>query len=155
MSGPVVVDASIALKWIVKEPYTPEARALLTGWTADGTSLLVPSLISSEIANALFERVRRGEFAVDEAAQFMSTFLLISLNFVADPAIAARALELAAHYSLKAVYDAHYLALAEREGCELWTADERLWNTVKDRLAWVKWIGNVQPPQPSSSPSSP
>lgn len=142
---PVVVDASMALKWIVMEPFTPEARALLAQWTADGRSVFAPSLICSEIANALYKRVRRSEFTVDEAAQFMSTFLLISINLVADPAIAARALELAAQFGLKAAYDAHYLALAERESCSLWTADERLWNSVKDRLGWVQWAGNVQP----------
>jgi predicted nucleic acid-binding protein len=29
-------------------------------------------------------------------------------------------------------------------GCELWTADERLYNAVKDELPWVKWLGNYQ-----------
>jgi predicted nucleic acid-binding protein len=149
VSGPVVVDASMALKWIVMEPHTPEARALLARWTGEGRSVLAPSLISSEIANALYKRVRRAEFAVGEAVQFMSTFLLIGINFVADSAIAARALELAAQFGSKAVYDAHYLALAERETCELWTADEWLWNAVKDRLGWVQWIGNTQS-QPQS-----
>ena len=38
-------------------------------------------------------------------------------------------------------YDAHYLALAESRQCECWTADERLWNTVKKDLPWVHWVG--------------
>ena len=38
-------------------------------------------------------------------------------------------------------HDAHYLALAESQRCECWTADERLRNTVKRELAWVRWIG--------------
>jgi len=35
-------------------------------------------------------------------------------------------LDLAARFSLPAIYDAHYLALAERLGSEFWTADRRL-----------------------------
>jgi hypothetical protein len=34
-------------------------------------------------------------------------------------------------FSLPATYDAHYLALAERENCEFWTADTRLFNAIK------------------------
>ena len=42
-------------------------------------------------------------------------------------------------------YDSHYLALAAILGLEFWTGDERLYNTVKHRLPWVKWLGDYQP----------
>ena len=51
-----------------------------------------------------------------------------------------RILELASQFKLPARYDAHYLALAEREQCEFWTADERLYNSVKDQLSWVRFM---------------
>jgi predicted nucleic acid-binding protein len=38
---------------------------------------------------------------------------------------AERAIEIAALTGQRASYDSHYLALAERLGCELWTADDR------------------------------
>jgi hypothetical protein len=37
-----------------------------------------------------------------------------------------------------AAYDSFYLGLAERLGCELWTADRRLRNAVD--LPWVRGI---------------
>lgn len=40
------------------------------------------------------------------------------------------------------VYDAHYLALAQRLSIELWTADKRLYNAVKSSLGWVKLLRN-------------
>jgi predicted nucleic acid-binding protein len=43
-------------------------------------------------------------------------------------------------------YDCHYLALAERYECELWTGDERLYNAVGAKLPWVKWIGETTTP---------
>lgn len=59
-------------------------------------------------------------------------------------------MDFASRFAQPAAYDAHYLALAEREGCEYWTADQRLWNTVKAALPWVRWLGNYTPASPSS-----
>ncbi len=58
-------------------------------------------------------------------------------------------MELAHQYGLPAAYDAHYLALAEREGCEYWTTDERLWNAVKAQLPWVRWLGTFSSGAPA------
>jgi predicted nucleic acid-binding protein len=55
-----------------------------------------------------------------------------------------RAWELARHFDRPAAYDAHYLALAEMEGCPLWTADGRLFNAVRHELDWVNWLGDYQ-----------
>jgi len=59
-----------------------------------------------------------------------------------------RALQLADTYNLPAAYDAHYLALAEAFGCELWTDDQRLLRRVGGALDFVRWIGDYQPPAP-------
>lgn len=34
--------------------------------------------------------------------------------------------------------NAHYLALAERENCEYWTADIKLLNATGKKLTWVR-----------------
>jgi predicted nucleic acid-binding protein len=52
-----------------------------------------------------------------------------------------RAWEIATAFGFATVYDATYLALAELRGCEFWTADERLFNQVTDKLFFVKWLG--------------
>jgi predicted nucleic acid-binding protein len=51
--------------------------------------------------------------------------------------------ELAAAHNLAAAYDAHYLALAERLGIDCWTADERLYNSVRHRLSWVQFANST------------
>ena len=53
-----------------------------------------------------------------------------------------QALELAARFRLRASYDAQYLALAQLRGCPLWTADERLYNSVQAELPRVRWLGD-------------
>ena len=37
-------------------------------------------------------------------------------------------------------YDTQYLAVAEREGCEFWTTDSRLYNSVHHTLPWVQLV---------------
>jgi len=57
-----------------------------------------------------------------------------------------QALALADALDLAATYDAHYLALAEHLGCELWTDDQRLMRRVASSLPFVRWIGDHPPP---------
>lgn len=52
------------------------------------------------------------------------------------------ALRLAQEFNRPRAYDTAYLALAELRRCEFWTADERLYNSVRDRLDWVHWVGD-------------
>jgi predicted nucleic acid-binding protein len=149
LSPCVVVDASVALKWVLEEPYTSEATALLAEWEERGVEILVPALLSYEVSNALFKRVRRGELTIEEAKEGLEA-VLVALPAPADEpheVIYARALELAHRFGRPASYDAHYLALAELEGCELWTADETLRNAVKEDISWVRWIGEFSSPE--------
>ena len=53
-----------------------------------------------------------------------------------------RAWEIAREFQLPTVYDATYLALAELRQCEFWTADEKLFKRVRDKLSFVQWLGN-------------
>lgn len=69
--------------------------------------------------------------------------LLVSpILLFTDDNLMRRAYELATQLNRPTAYDAKYLAVAERFQCELWTADERLFNAVSSTLPWVKWLGN-------------
>lgn len=58
-----------------------------------------------------------------------------------DNELLKRAYDLAEQLNRPAAYDAQYLALAERLGCDFWTADEKLFNAVGASLTWVRWLG--------------
>ncbi len=75
--------------------------------------------------------------AVDLALQ---AALALPLRLYGEAHLHARALALAARLDLPAAYDAHYLALAEWLGGELWTADGRLARAVGASLPWVRLI---------------
>jgi len=150
----VVVDASLALKWSIPEHDSNVALAMLTDWLQKGVELLVPALFVCEITNVMFQHVRGKKMTTDEAKDALQKILAIGIELDAlqDGSISIRALEFADQFSQKATYDSHYLALAEREGCEYWTADERLWHAVHGTLSWVRWLGEFAS-QPGSAPN--
>lgn len=129
----VVVDASLALKWVEREPYSDQASELLQSWHKERRRLTAPTLFAYEATNALL--------TVEIAKERLASLLENGPALEHDVALNLRALEIMQQFSLPSAYDAHYLALAEFRQCECWTADERLWNTVKSRLPWVRWIG--------------
>ena len=144
MKNVVVIDTSIAIKWVLQEPDTPSAKRLLFQWYAQKTQILAPALLSYEVANVLYQQVRKGNITLASAQEALETILLtgIHLDFSHDPLLARRALELADQFKLPATYDTHFLALAERENCVLWTADTRLWKAMQGTYDWVRSLND-------------
>jgi predicted nucleic acid-binding protein len=145
----VVVDASIALKWTLNETDSSTALALLADWKDREIEVHAPSLLVYEVTNALYRRVRKGEIPFYDARRGLTEiiFKVVEFDFPEDPDFNIRAMELGQQFGLPAAYDSHYLALAESKECELWTADIRLWNSTRGKLAWVRWMGDYTTPQ--------
>ena len=64
MSGSVVVDASLAVKWLVEEDDSDKGHAVLQSWVAQDITRAAPHLMPFEVANALHQHVLRGELNV-------------------------------------------------------------------------------------------
>ena len=58
----LVIDASIAIKWVVEEDGTPLALAL-----RQKAKLIAPDLLVPECANILWKKVQRNELVKEEA----------------------------------------------------------------------------------------
>ncbi len=99
-----------------------------------------------EVSNALHQRVVRGEISVEVAADLIVSLLSSRLELHETPHLHGRALELASKLRQRAVYDAHYLALAETLDCDLWTADEKFYRTASPVTDNVRWIGEFVAP---------
>lgn len=141
MSEFVVVDASLAVKWLVEEEYSDRATALTLLWGEQGIQPIGPSLLPFEVANALHRRVARGEMDAEAAGDLLQDMMAVGVALTETPGLHRRALELASQLRQGAVYDAHYLALAESLDCELWTADQRFYRAVSPSIGNVRWIG--------------
>jgi predicted nucleic acid-binding protein len=147
MSDAVVVDANLALKWVLLEEDSTMSLGLLDKWTDERKEIMAPALFAYEVTNILHRQAIAGKLTYDEALQGLSKLfsLGILLQFSLFEETSVRAIEFAHRFHLPATYDAHYLALAQREQCEFWTADARLWNTVKNELNWVRLLGDYRP----------
>ena len=141
MTAAVVVDASIAIKWLVEEDHSREADQLLTTWDRDNTRVIGPHLLPTEIANGLYQRVRRGHISLATAVQLEAAFLEKDIALVQSAHIHLRAMRIASELSQNAAYDAHYLALAESLDCDLWTADQRFFQAAASDFPRVHCIG--------------
>lgn len=141
----VVVDANIAVKWIVEEADSAVADSLLVEWNSQKKFIAVPDLFNYEIANILLKKARRNFITIARAIQARELIskMEIKVYYPLNPDINIDALEIAHTYNLPAAYDAHYLALAAREQCEFWTADERLYNSVKEHFSWVHLMSDL------------
>lgn len=142
----VVVDASVAFKWLVEEEYSDRATALTRHWADEGIQPAAPPLMPFEVANALHRRVVRDELSVEVAIDLMQDLMSLRIALDEPPNLHHRALELAGQLRQGAVYDAHYLALAESLGCELWTADRRFQRAARPGIDHVRWIGDFSTP---------
>lgn len=143
MNGSVVVDASFAVKWLVREVHSDKAVALARTWINAQVQPIAPHFMPVEIANALHRRVVRQELSLDNAMRLMERFARAGIGLRSTPGIYARAIELASELRQGASYDAHYLALAEFMGCDLWTADERFYRAAVRNHSGIHWIGEV------------
>lgn len=143
----VVVDASLVAMWVLPEPHSPRALALATDWARADTEAVAPHLMLAEVTSALYKRVRRGELSLAQAEEALEVVLGFGVRLEGQPELHQRAIALAHHLNLPTPYDAHYLALGELHECEVWTGDVKLYNAVRGRLSWVRWVGAHSPTQ--------
>ena len=132
----ICLDASLLVDLML--PTTAARIAeLWREWLNRGIELLAPTLVFSEVASALRRLRSQGQITPEEALAGYDAFLSISLSPVSDKDLARRAWELADLLRLRRPYDMFYVALAEREGCELWTTDDNLRETTSRGAEWV------------------
>ena len=115
----VVVDASVAVKWVIGEPDSEPATWLMR------SSLHAPDLIVAEYANTLWKKIGRGELTPDEAELAGRLLEAADLQLVPSRHLLARAVRPAAELQHPA-YDCVYLLVAMDLSVSMVTADRRL-----------------------------
>jgi len=117
----VVVDASIAIRWLERpgSPSSAPAQALLEEYEAGRLGVIVPSLLFIEVLNVAGRRWRWAEQALVELTMRLAGML----NDVIDPDLGRVAVWTARGLS---AYDATYVALAEERAIPLITDDRQI-----------------------------
>jgi predicted nucleic acid-binding protein len=117
----LVIDASVAIKWYVKQPYSEAAGSLAEGEAA----LIAPDALLAEAGSALWKYVRAGEMSVEHARTVLARLPAHFETLFPLPPLADEALEIAVAIR-HPIYDCFYLAVARRENAPVVTADKRL-----------------------------
>lgn len=130
MSPLVVVDASVALKWVVTETGSDEASALLTGMAEGALSLVAPQHLVGEVGNGLRKRVAQGVLVAHDAVTALDAVAATGLEFVSGHERWLRSLRSALDWGVT-TYDALYVLLALDLDAELITADVRLADSAR------------------------
>lgn len=115
-----IVDASVAVKWLVPESLSDVAASVLEGpWR-----LCAPDLLFAEVGNVLWKKTRRCELTRAESAEALDTLLKVPFEIFPLAPLVPPAFELAASTG-STVYDCTYLVLAASLRAQLVTADRR------------------------------
>lgn len=131
----LVVDASVAVKWLLPESGSSAATAL----REEDSELIAPSLIAAEIGSALWRAERAGTIKRSEAIEGIECALLWFEGLIPLEDIRGRALTLAIELR-QPIYDCFYIALAERENAPLATADEAMIASARKAKVKVRRI---------------
>lgn len=125
MTG-IVIDASVALKWVLDEEGSEEAAQLA------GQPLVAPELFLAECANALWATARRSDLTSAEVWSRLKALQSAPVERVPLDTLIEDAMILALELN-HPVYDCIYLALALQRNLVVVTADRRLVKAVRQR----------------------
>jgi len=131
-----VLDSSVALKWVLPEADSGKAIRLRDEYSNGIHELLAPDIFPSEIANGLASAERQNRIRTGESAIFLNDVLSAAPTLHHSSPLLIRAMEIAIPMK-QAVYDCIYVALAETEGCELVTADDRLARSLRASYPFI------------------
>jgi predicted nucleic acid-binding protein len=114
----IIVDASVAVKWVVSETGSAEAAALLK------QRLGAPALWLIEASNALWAKVMRRQLSADEARGQAADLTDAPVTAIALPGLLPAAMSMALELE-HPIYDCFYLAAATQKDTYVITADRR------------------------------
>jgi predicted nucleic acid-binding protein len=142
MPPSIVIDANIAVRAILPTEGKSDVLERLVSWHRSRSKIFAPELLIEETVSV----IRRGIFdrwiTEEEGQVAVEDLYRLGVEIVpSDAGICQAALAWAGRLGQSKAYDGFYLAVAERQGAEFLTADEKLVNRAKQlNLSWIRWI---------------
>jgi predicted nucleic acid-binding protein len=131
-----VLDVSAALCWVLPRPASARAVRLRDECRRRVHALIAPSIFPAEAASALTKAERQKLISIGQAGILLADILTTLPAMHPYEPLLARAVDISSQ-SHSGLYDCLYVALAEQEGCELVTDDQRLIANLKSQFAFV------------------
>jgi len=139
MAKPIVIDANVTLGLILRLPYSEKVDRWMQTWQTEEAHLVVPTLWEYECLSGLRRALALKIISPTDLERMAVDLLALEFQRVAPTLeLHQSALTWAERLGQAKVYDAHYVALAESLSAELWTVDQRLFNSLKG--LGVDWV---------------
>jgi predicted nucleic acid-binding protein len=132
-----VLDTSVVAKWFLAEEDSEVAERFLDA-LAGGDRVAVPSSFFYELAHVLWSKRQTG-ITEKGAAAIWDDITRLPFIVTQWEELFPQALSFAYRFEISP-YDAAFVVLARELGCELITADRRLWKRTRDECPWVELL---------------
>ena len=142
LRGPVVIDASVVVEYLIVSPLTPQAQALLRSAVERDVELWAPDLLYVESVSALRKLGRLRAITPAEGEQAVEDLRRLPIMTTGTRDLMPRAW---AMRSAITPYDACYTPLAEILGAPFITADHRLTRALRGTGADTVHLGALSP----------
>jgi len=138
----VVIDASLAVYAAIPSPKHEQAVQLLEGLIENDIAIFVPHLWFCEVTTGIRKSTILSRISPNTALDALQAVLSLPVEVIGEDAdLYIQAYHWAEKLGHLAVYDAVYLAIAERLKADFYTADRKLFNRCRDiGIAFVKAV---------------
>jgi predicted nucleic acid-binding protein len=134
-----VLDSSTGFKTLVPEALTDKAEVLLQDYKNAIHELLSPDVYPVEVIHALTRAERQGRLTPAQGGKLYVSFMTTLPKLHPYMSLLPRAYDISSNMRV-GVYDCLYVALAEREKCELATADDKLVKNLQPQFPFIRHL---------------
>ena len=137
-----VLDATAALCWVLPRPLTSKALNLRDDFQQKIHELIAPSVYRGEIASGLTKAERQKLIGIGDAHRLAIDVLSTPPVILPYEPLLYRAVDISSQ-TQAGFYDCLYVALAERENCEMVTDDDKLLKNLQSRYPFVRALATL------------
>ncbi len=136
----VSIDASFLLKLFLPEEKSKKAEETWKRWINESIEIVAPALIIFEFSSVLRNKVYMGLIDNRIGMDIINQLKELDILLVYNDDILSIAWEMGDIQKSSTLYDYFYIALAKYLNIPLWTADKKLYNSVKNTMPFVNLL---------------
>jgi predicted nucleic acid-binding protein len=137
-----VLDSSVAFKWVVPEVDSDKAERLRDDVRAAVHDLLAPDVFFIEVGHALTRAERQGRVSTVQGWSLWLSVMSDCPRLSPSLPLMPRAYAIASQARI-GIYDCLYIALAERDACDLITADDKLVKNLRRSFPFITPLASL------------
>ena len=136
----IVVDASVVIKWFLKEEYRDQALNLRDDYIKNNLELTAPTILHFEVLNGI--RYSKKEISSNLLENIGKSLLFYGIKLIPfDEKLLLETIKTTLENDIT-IYDAVYITLAKIKEINMYSADSRLIEKLKD--PYKKYVKHIK-----------